>query len=100
MKILPLKKRLVMILSILFFLIIILFAAPRIARWYIVKNDTKIIGRNIELKKIRFNYFTGTLRIKDLRVFEADDKTVFVSLGQLKANSEFLRQQPTLALQM
>lgn len=84
------KKRYLIISGILLFIIILLFAAPRIARWYIVKNGHEIIGRNIYIDKIRLNYFTGKLRIKDLRLYEADDKTIFVSLRQLKVNIDYL----------
>jgi len=62
MKILPLKKRHLIIGSILLFFIIILYAAPGIARWYIVKKGPDIIGPNILVEKIRINYFTGKLR--------------------------------------
>jgi hypothetical protein len=48
------------ILGIIFFFSIILFAAPRIAKWYIVKHSIDLIGRTLEIDKIRINYFTGT----------------------------------------
>ena len=90
MKILHLKKRYKIILGIVLFLVILLFAAPRIGRWYIVKNSHKLIGRNLAINKIRINYFTGTLRIHDLELFEADSKTVFASFKRLKVNIRYL----------
>jgi hypothetical protein len=62
MKILPLKKGYIIVDGILLFLLIILFATPRFARWYIVKKGPDIIGRNILVGKIRINYFTVKLR--------------------------------------
>jgi hypothetical protein len=84
-----LKKRYKVLLGIIIFFAIILFAAPRIGRRYIVNNGFKLIGRDLSIKKIRFNYFTGTLRIDSLKLFEADKKGVFLSFGRLKVNLEY-----------
>lgn len=72
------------------FFILIFFSAPRAARLYINKNSDKLIGRKLEIEKIRFNYITGTLRINNLRLFEADGKTVFLSFKRLKVNLDYL----------
>lgn len=85
-----LKKWHFIVSGILLFFIIILFAAPRIARWYIVKNGPELIGRKILIDKIRINYFTGKLRIKDVILFETDGKTTFASLRQLNVNVDYL----------
>lgn len=84
------KKRYKIIIGILFFLIIILFAIPRIARLYIVNNGNKLISRNLTIKKIRINYFTGAFLIEDLQLFEANSKDVFLSFGRLKVNIDYI----------
>lgn len=85
-----LKKWHKIILGIIFFFAVILFSVPRVAKWYIVKQSMEIIGRKIEIGKIRLNYFNGTLRIYDLRLFEADGKTTFASFSQLKVNLDYI----------
>ena len=37
------------------------------------------MGRQISLDKLKLNYFTGTVSITDFKMFEPDDKEVFVS---------------------
>jgi len=32
---------------------LVLFAAPRFARWYIIKHSQEFIGRNLAIEKIR-----------------------------------------------
>jgi hypothetical protein len=85
-----LKKWHIVVSGIILLFIIILFATPRIARWYIVKNGPELIGRKILIDKIRINYFTGKLRIKDVSMFEADGSTTFASFSQLKVNVDYL----------
>jgi hypothetical protein len=90
MKFLSLKKGHKIVIGILLFIAIVLFAAPRVARWYIVKHSREYTGRNIEIGKIRVGYFTGTLRIHDLKLFEDDGKTVFLSFKKFKVNLDYL----------
>jgi len=85
-----LKKWHIIVSAILLFFIIVLFAAPRVARWYIVKNSPELIGRKILIDKIRINYFTGKLRIKKVNLFETDGTTTFASFSQLKLNVDYL----------
>jgi len=84
------KKRHLIIPGIILFIAIILFAAPRIAKTYFVKHSQELIGRKVAIGKIRINYFTGTLRITDLKLFETDGATAFASFRQLKVNLDYL----------
>lgn len=84
------KKRHLIIPGIILFIAIILFAAPRIAKTYFIKHAPELIGRNVDIGKIRINYFTGTLRITDMKLYEADGSTPFVSFRQLKVNLDYL----------
>jgi hypothetical protein len=90
MKGLQIKKRYKIILGIILFIAVILFAFPRIARMYIVKNSPELLGRRLTVDKIRFNYFTGTLSIRNLQLFEADSKTLFISTKGLKVDLDYL----------
>lgn len=84
------KKRRLIIPGLLLLMILVLFAAPRIARWYLVKNSRDLIGRDISIGRIRVNYFTGTLRADDFKIFEGDGKTVFASFSRFKVNIDYI----------
>jgi hypothetical protein len=78
------------LVGIILFFTIILFAAPRVAKRYIVKHSQDFIGRNLDIDKIRLNYFTGTLRIEGLTLFEKDAVTAYVSFKKFKININYL----------
>ena len=85
-----LKKRYKIILGIFLFIAVLLFAAPRITCWYIVKHSHELIGRKLEIQKIRVNYFTGTFSVHEIKLYESDSKTVFLSLNLFKVNLNYL----------
>ncbi len=90
MKARRIKKRYKIITGIILFIALLLFAAPRVARIYIVKHSRQLAGRSMAIDRIRFNYFTGTLSIKNLKLYEADSRTVFLSFNRLKINLDYL----------
>ena len=90
MNIFSLKRWHKITLGILIFLAMVLFAAPRVGKYYIVKHSPELIGRTISIDKVRLNYFTGTLRIQNFKLFEADGKSVFLSFKRLKINIDYL----------
>ena len=85
-----LKKRYWIIPGIILIIVALLFTAPRFARWYAVKKSPQLIGRKLTIEKIRLNYFTGKFQINDLKLFEADSNTVFLSFKQMKIDVKFL----------
>ena len=87
---LNIKKRYKIIPGIFLCITLLLFAVPRVARWYIVKHSQELAGRKLDIGKIRINYFTGTLRIDDLNLYESDAKTNFLSFKRLKINLNYL----------
>jgi hypothetical protein len=64
--------------------------APRIGCRYVTKHSRELIGRKLDIQKIRINYFTGTIRIHNLVLYEADEKTAFIRFKKLKVNFEYL----------
>jgi hypothetical protein len=90
MKTSGIKKRYKIFFGLILFIAILLFAAPRLARWYIVKNSPELIGRKLAIEKIRLNYFNGMFRINNLQLFESDTTSVFASFKQLKINFKLL----------
>lgn len=84
------KRRYKVLAVIAVLITALLFAAPRVGRWYLVKHSLELTGRRIEIDKIRFNYFTATLQIKNFKMFESDSRTTFVSFNLLKINLDYL----------
>jgi hypothetical protein len=74
------------VLTTIFILLLILL--PGIAKNYTVKHSKELIGRQIALDKLKLNYFTGTVSITDFKMFESDDKEVFVSFDTLIIDAE------------
>lgn len=89
MKSFSLKKRYKILFGIILFIAVLLFAAPRFGRWYTVKHSHELIGRKLDIEKIRINYFTGTLRVYGVKLYESDSQTVFVSFNQLRVNLDY-----------
>jgi hypothetical protein len=81
------KKSILWLIAGIFSLIIlILILLPGISRNYIVKHSKEFIGRQVSIDKIRINYFTSTLKINGFKLFEPDEKEVFVSFDTLSVN--------------
>jgi uncharacterized protein involved in outer membrane biogenesis len=86
------KKIFILAVSILFTLIILaMILTPPIARWYINKNGKELVGRRINLDKIRINYATFTFRVIGFRLFEMDDSTVFTGFDTLLVDLQPLK---------
>ncbi len=74
------------ILTVIIILLLILL--PGIVKKYTVNHSKELTGRQIALDKLKINYFTGTVKITDFKMFESDDKEVFVSFDTLMIDSE------------
>ena len=71
------KVLIVLLLSGLLFVGIIIALISPIAKYLIEKYDKQITGRSISIKSAYLNPFTGYLYLKNLRIFEANDKELF-----------------------
>ncbi len=61
---------------------------PVIVKNYAIKNSKELLGRQIDINRLRFNFFTGNIHMNDFKMFEQDEKTVFVSFDTLNVNIE------------
>lgn len=80
------SKRLLLWLIALAFFIILLLILPGLAKHYIVNHSKDYLGRKFSIEHIRVNYFTAKVRIIGFKLYEPDDKTVFVSFDQFLVN--------------
>jgi hypothetical protein len=70
------------------FIVLLLILLPGIAKKYAVNHSKELVGRQIALDKLKINYFTGKVTVTDFKMFEADDKEVFVSFDTLLIDAE------------
>jgi hypothetical protein len=71
--------------SIIFLALVFL---PLIIRKAAMSHGKEWFGREISLAKLKVNYFTGTVRLIDFKMFEADDTSEFVSFDTLIIDTE------------
>ena len=63
----------------------ILLISP-IAKAYIEKHDTELLGREITIEKLRVNVLAGKVKIKGLTLYEDDAQHAFVQLGDFETS--------------
>jgi hypothetical protein len=61
---------------------------PGITKRYAIKHSKELVGRQIEMDKLKLNYFTGMIKIIDFKMFEENEKEVFISFDTLIVNLE------------
>ena len=59
-----------------------------IAKNQLEKNSKEWLARSLSIDKFNVNYFTGTITIKDFKLFEADDENNFVAFDTLLIDTE------------
>ena len=52
------------------FIILMVFLIPGIIRKYLINHSKELIGRQMELGKLKINYFTGKILVTDFKMFE------------------------------
>jgi hypothetical protein len=70
--------------------IVIAFLSP-IARYAVEKYDTKFLGREITMDLPYINPFTGFVYLRNLKVYEVYNDSVFFSAKSLSVNTEMLK---------
>ena len=74
--------------SFIVLIIVILILLPGIIRRVSISNSKEWIGRKIELKELKINYFTAAITLSDFKLFEANEIDVFVKFDTLIINLE------------
>ncbi|WP_019668297.1 DUF748 domain-containing protein [Eudoraea adriatica] len=69
-------------------IVLVLLLAPPLGKRYVIKHSKELLGRKIDLEKLRLNYFTGTLKLYNFQMYEANDKDVFASFDTLVVDME------------
>ncbi|KJF45556.1 DUF748 domain-containing protein [Draconibacterium sediminis] len=87
------RKRIVLIVLLALTLIVVvaLALAPDFIKNYINKNGAELSGRTITIEKIKYNYFTSTLQVFNMAMYEQNNTDVFVGFDTLLLNLKPLR---------
>ena len=73
--------------GLLVLLVLLLILLPTLVKNYAIKNSKELLGRQIDMDKLRMNYFTGTVKVYNFKMLEANDQDVFVSFDTLIVNT-------------
>lgn len=85
-------KPLAITLSVILILLIILtFVTPPIAKNYLIKHSKELIGRQIQIKELYANIFTGYAHITGFEIREKDEKETFISFDTLSVKMSIHR---------
>ena len=84
-------KKILKIIGIVLGVLILLVALALllispIAKAYIQKHDTELVGREITIDKLRVNVFAGKVKIQGLTLYEDDAQHAFVQLGDFETS--------------
>lgn len=77
------KKRYIFSGVFAFLIFALLFFLSTFTKNYLVKNSEELIGRKLEIGELHFNYAKVAAQVKDLVLFEEDQKQSFVSFSEL-----------------
>jgi hypothetical protein len=87
----PKKALLITAIILVAIVAIIIACISPIAKYAIEKYDVKFLGREIKIGWLYLNPFTGYIHISNLRVYEADSDSLFLSAGGVSADFQMLK---------
>jgi hypothetical protein len=85
------KKRYKFILGFAVLTIIILLFIPSILKNYVINNSKELIGRQIDIGKLKYNYFSSTVQVYSFKMFEHNSQEHFTTFDTLILNLEPLK---------
>jgi hypothetical protein len=81
-----LSKKKKILLIFIATIIVLLFFAPIIAKNYINNNGKELIGRKVNVSSLSINYFTGSINVKDIVIFEENETDTILYAGKIHVN--------------
>ncbi|CDF78768.1 conserved hypothetical protein (DUF748) [Formosa agariphila KMM 3901] len=75
-------------LAFVLIILLILIFVPTVIKNYAINNSKTLLGRQIDIDKLKLNYFTGTVKVINFKLFEADETTNFISFDTLILDTE------------
>ncbi|MCI1721155.1 MAG: DUF748 domain-containing protein [Bacteroidales bacterium] len=85
-------KVIILVVAIVLAIVILLgiFSGP-IAKYYIEHHDKELVGRKVRIEKLVINPVFGTVKARNLNVFEKDDKAHFLAFRNLNAKMSVVK---------
>ena len=80
------KKKILLVLALV--IIALLFFFPTFVKNYIINNSKELVGRQLDIGKLKYNYFTSTVKVYDFKMFEQNQNDIFISFDTLIINLE------------
>ena len=59
---------------------------PPTLRHYLQRYSRELLGRQLTIEGARFNVFTGSITLRDLRLYEVNDSSVFIKVDEVFVN--------------
>jgi hypothetical protein len=85
------KKLKITLLSISAIILILMLIAPTLIKNYAINNSKELMGRQIDIGKLKYNYFTSTVKAYDFKMFEENGSDYFTTFDTLILNLEPLK---------
>ena len=86
------KKKLLKIFLILSGVtLIILILLPDFVKRYAIKHSKELVGRQININKLKYNYFTSTVKVYDFKMLEENEQENFIDFDTLVVDLEPLQ---------
>jgi hypothetical protein len=82
------KKTKNILLIVLGVILLILAFLPTFIKSYAINNSKELLGRQIDIGKIKYNYFSSTAKVYDFKMFEQNGTDVFTTFDTLIVNIE------------
>ncbi|MDM9632250.1 DUF748 domain-containing protein [Robiginitalea aurantiaca] len=74
-------------IGLLALIVLTLIFLPVLIKNYTIRNSKELLGRQIDIGKLKFNYFTSTATVYDFKMYEANEQDVFTSFDTLIVNT-------------
>ena len=85
------KKLKITLLSLFAIVLIVMLIGPTLIKNYAIKNSKELMGRQIDIGKLKYNYFTSTVKAYDFKMFEENGSDYFTTFDTLILNLEPLK---------
>jgi hypothetical protein len=82
------KKTSYLLLIVLGIIILFLAFLPGLIKDYAINNSKELIGRKIDIGKLKYNYFSSTVKVYDFKMFEQNEQDYFTTFDTLILNLE------------
>jgi len=82
------KKLKTTLIGVLIIIVIIMMITPLILKNYAINNSKELVGRQIEIGTLKYNYFTSTVKVFDFKMFEKNEQDKFTTFDTLIVNLE------------